>query len=85
MVAVMGSVAEIDLGSEGFTRLVCVPSLPPKYSLRMVCYDCHRVHETPLCRHSHDTYLHAAQAGWAKPQTKNWVHVRCPDHKNWIG
>ena len=85
MVAVNGSVAEIDSGRDGFTRLVCVPSLPPKYFLRLVCYDCHRVHETPLCRHSCDAYVHAANAGWCKPRSSNWVHVRCPDHKNWIG
>ena len=65
------------------TSLISVPSSPPQYYLRLVCYECQTVHQTQNNLHSSETYADAVTDGWGKPSTKSWIHIRCPACKDW--
>ena len=63
MVAAMGTVAQVGMDNLDKTSLICVESVPPQYYLRLVCYVCKRVYETPLSMHTREVYVHATMDG----------------------
>ena len=67
------------------TSLITVPSAPPQYYLRLVCYECQTVHQTQNNLHSSETYADAVRDGWGKARNANWIRLRFPACKDWLG